>query len=513
MVRVGSAVIALFGVEVDFYSLAFPLFDSYCMALILVRYGEVAIKGPGTRSMMEGLLMHNILSGLRNIGIDARVARSQGRLFVEVPDDRVRDGIDVISRVFGVKSLSPVKAYAFKDINDIVGVAVKEWGDLVRGRRFAVRVHRVGSHGFTSLDVAKAVGAALKPFSAGVDLERPGIELFIEIRSDQAYLFTEVINGSGGLPLGSEGRLLALISGGFDSPVAAWFMMRRGSYIDALFCSLAYPIDVVSFLRVSLTLFNKWSIGYDPQLFIIDCSSLINEFRAKVNPRMWSVLFKRILYEVASRVARSIGALGLVTGESLGQVSSQTLHNLMTIEHGIDLPIYRPLIGLDKDDIVDYAKKIGTYGESMGTEEFCALFSERPRTKVSINELNNELRKLDQGLINNLLNSVVTLRASSAIKVIDELMLGVTDLEIDYVPNNAVVIDLRSRGEYELWHYPGAINVDVDKLVNTAESLGKDRTYVLYCSRGLSSRWGAIELRRLGFRAFSIDINRLRRSP
>ncbi|WP_054843500.1 tRNA uracil 4-sulfurtransferase ThiI [Vulcanisaeta souniana] len=461
------------------------------MALILVRYGEVAIKGPGTRSMMEGLLMHNVLSGLRSIGVDARIARSQGRLFVEVPDDKVKGGINVISRVFGVKSLSPVKAYVFKDINDIVGVAVNEWRDLVRGRRFAVRVHRVGSHNFTSLDVAKAVGAALKPFSAGVDLERPDIELFIEVRNDKAYLFTEVINGPGGLPLGSEGRLLALISGGFDSPVAAWFMMKRGSYVDALFCSLAYPIDVINFLRVSHELFNRWSIGYDPRLFIVDCSSLINEFRAKANPRMWSVLFKRILYEVASRVAKSIGALGLVTGESLGgQVSSQTLHNLMAIEYGIDLPIYRPLIGLDKDDIVDYAKKIGTYGESMRTEEFCALFSERPRTKVSIDELNNELRKLDQGLINNLLNSVVTLRASSAVKVIDELMLGTGDLEIDHVPDNAVIIDLRSRDEYETWHYPGALNVNIDKLVNTVESLGRNKTYVLYCSRGLSSRWG-----------------------
>ncbi len=289
-------------------------------------------------------------------------------------------------------------------------------------------------------------------------------------------------------------------------------MMRRGSYVDALFCSLAYPIDVINFLRVSHALFSRWSIGYDPRLFIIDCSPLINEFRTRVNPHMWSVLFKRVLYEVASRIAKTMGALGLVTGESLGQVSSQTLHNLMAIEHGIDMPIYRPLIGLDKDDIVDYARRIGTYEESMRTEEFCAIFSEKPRTRVTIEELNNEFNKLDQGLINNLLSSVVTLRASAASKVIDELMLGTSNVEIDHVPEDAVVIDLRSRDEYETWHYPGAINVDINKLVSTVESMGRDRVYVLYCSRGLSSRWGALELRRLGFKAFSIDISRLRRS-
>ncbi len=481
------------------------------MALILVRYGEVAIKRSGTRSLMERLLMHHILSGLRSISIDARVTRSQGRLFVEVPDDKIKDSIDVISRVFGVRSLSPVKAYEFKELNDIVNATVKEWSELIRGRRFAVRVHRVGSHNFNSMDVAKAIGAALKPFSAGVDLKSPNIELFIEIRNDKAYLFTEVINGPGGLPLGSEGKLLALISGGFDSPVAAWFMMRRGSYVDALFCSLAYPIDVINFLRVSHALFSRWSIGYDPRLFIIDCSSLISEFRAKANPHIWSVLFKRILYEIASKIAKSIGALGLVTGESLGQVSSQTLHNLMAIEHGIDLPVYRPLIGLDKDDIMNYARRIGTYEESMRTEEFCAIFSEKPRTKVTVDELNNELRKLDQGLINNLVSGAVVLRVSSAKKVINELMMSTSDVEINHVPENAVVIDLRSRSEYETWHYPGAINASVDKLVSTVESLGRDRLYVLYCSKGLSSRWGALELRRLGFKAFSIDINRLRR--
>ncbi|GAB6944270.1 tRNA uracil 4-sulfurtransferase ThiI [Vulcanisaeta sp. JCM 14467] len=482
------------------------------MALILVRYGEVAIKGAVTRSRMEGLLVHNILSGLRGVGVEGRVVRSQGRLFVEVPDDRVRDAVDVVSRVFGVKSLSPVREYQFRELGDIVNAAVKEWGDVIRGRRFAVRVHRVGSHGFTSMDVAKAVGAALKPFSAGVDLERPDVELFIEVRGDRAYLFTEVVKGPGGLPLGSEGRLLALISGGFDSPVAAWFMMRRGSYIDALFCSLAYPIDVINFLRVSRALFTRWSIGYDPRLFVIDCSPLISEFRARANPHMWSVLFKRVLYVVASRVASSIGALGIVTGESLGQVSSQTLHNLAAIEHGIDIPIYRPLIGLDKDEIVDYARRIGTYEESMRTEEFCAIFSEKPRTRVTADELNREFGKLSGDLIDKLLGSMVVLRVSSVDKVIDELMLGTGDVSIDHVPKDAVVIDLRSRGEYEAWHYPGAINVDADKLISTVESMGRDKVYVLYCSKGLSSRWGALELRRLGFKAFSIDIDKLRRS-
>jgi Thiamine biosynthesis ATP pyrophosphatase len=251
------------------------------MVVLIVRYGEITIKGLSTRSRMEKLLARNIVVGLRSMGIETRIKRGQGRLFVEIPDDKIRESIDLISRVFGVKSVSPAKVYGFGNLNDLASIAVKEWSELVRGRTFAVRVRRVGNHPFTSIDVARVVGAALKPFSAGVDLERPGVELFMEIRGNNAYLFTEIVKGPGGLPLGSEGRLLALISGGFDSPVAAWFMMKRGVYVDALFCSLAYPVDVINFLRVSNALFNKWSIGYDPRLFILDCSQLINEFRER----------------------------------------------------------------------------------------------------------------------------------------------------------------------------------------------------------------------------------------
>lgn len=479
------------------------------MVVLLIRFGEVAIKGPGARVRMERLLVHNILVGLRGFGV--RVWRSQGRLFVEVPDDRVREGVDVISRVFGVKSLSPAKAFEFKGLDDLVRVAVGEWGGLVRGRTFAVRVRRVGNHPFTSLDVARAVGAALKPFSAGVDLEKPDVELFMEVRGDRVYLFTEVVRGPGGLPLGSEGRLLALVSGGFDSPVAAWFMMRRGSYVDALHCSLAYPVDVVNFLRVSWALFSRWSIGYDARLFILNCSRLVNELRARVNPHLWGVVFKRVLYMLGAEVARSVGALGLVTGESLGQVSSQTLHNLMAIEHGVDMPIYRPLIGLDKDDIVNYARLIGTYEESMRNEEFCAIFSEKPRTEVSVEELEGEVKKLSPDLVRDILSTMVTIRVSAVPNVLGSLTQGFDDVDIDHVPSDSVVIDLRSREDYEAWHYPGAVNITLEDLPKVVESMGRDKTYVLYCSKGLSSKWGALKLRSLGVRAFSIGIDRLRR--
>jgi thiamine biosynthesis protein ThiI len=147
----------------------------------------------------------------------------------------------------------------------------------------------------------------------------------------------------------------------------------------------------------------------------------------------------------------------------------------------------------------------------MRTEEFCALFSEKPRTRVSIEELNNETNKLRPSLIDDILSTMITLRTSAIGKVLDTLMQEVNDVDISEVPRNAVIIDLRSKAEYEAWHFPGAINASPEDLPKIVEHMGRDKTYVLYCKKGLSSRWGALELRRLGVKAFSISIERLRR--
>ncbi|WP_069807672.1 tRNA uracil 4-sulfurtransferase ThiI [Vulcanisaeta thermophila] len=481
------------------------------MVVLLIGYGEVAIKGPGTRRRMENLLMRNIMEGLKKAGIEARVSRSQGRLLVEVSDDRAKDAVDLVSRVFGVKFVAPAREYVVHSINDIVNAAVREWASLVKDKVFAVRSHRVGVHGFTSMDINREVGAALRQYARGVDLERPDVELHIEVRGDRAYLFHEVVKGPGGLPLGSEGKVLALISGGLDSPVAAWFMMKRGAYVDAMFCSLAHPLDTLGFLRVAHELFSRWSIGYDASIHIINCSGLVNEIRGTVNPHLWNVVYKHILYRIAQAIAKSTNALGIVTGESLGQVSSQTLHNLMAASHGIDIPIYRPLIGLDKDEIVSYARMIGTYELSIKNEEFCAIFSEKPRTRATPEDVEAEVSKLSPGLIDEALSTMVTIKASSIPEVLKALEDS-QDVDIDVVPRDAVVIDLRSKPEYESWHYPGAINANIDNVMDLVKSMGKDRVYVLYCSRGLSSRFVASELRRMGYRAFSISIEKLRDS-
>jgi len=362
--------------------------------VVLVRYSEIAIKAAASRKKMERLLIYNLRNALERRGIDFHdISKTQGRILIRTP--QADAAAIAASRVFGVVSASPAIELDVTGLGDLVRHAAMAWSKLVNGKKFAVRVRRIGVHNFKSIDVAREVGAALFNSSNGVDLENPDIELFVEVRYDKAYLYHEVIPGPRGLPLGSqEGKVLGLVSGGIDSPAAAWLMMKRGVYVDMLFCSLI-GVDIERFIRVSKALYDNWIYGYDPVLYIVDCRKIASAIRQRVNPHVWNTVFKYVLYRIGNKVAREGGYLGMATGESMGQVSSQTLHNLYASSLGIDMPIYRPLIGLDKSEITEIARKIGTFEESIKSIEACIILSRKPRTKADPQLIADESKKVE----------------------------------------------------------------------------------------------------------------------
>ncbi|GGP21514.1 tRNA 4-thiouridine(8) synthase ThiI [Thermocladium modestius] len=363
-------------------------------SVTLVRYSEIAIKATASRKKMEQLLIHNVADALRRRGIDfADIVKTQGRILIRT--NRPSDAAVAASHVFGVVSASPGVEIGVSGLDDIVEKAVDMWGNAVKGRKFAVRVRRIGKHGFTSMDVARTVGSALLGGSGGVDLENPDLELFIEVRYDKAYLYHEVMQGPGGLPLGSqEGKVLGLVSGGIDSPAAAWMMMKRGVYVDMMFCSLI-GVDVGRFMKVVKALYDNWIYGYDPLIYVVDCRGLASAIQRNVNPHVWNTVFKYVLYRMGMRIAKDGGYLGMATGESMGQVSSQTLHNLYASSLGIDMPIYRPLVGFDKSEITMLARRAGTYEESIKSIEACVILSRKPRTKAPPQLIASEASKVD----------------------------------------------------------------------------------------------------------------------
>ncbi|WP_291767659.1 tRNA uracil 4-sulfurtransferase ThiI [Caldivirga sp. UBA161] len=393
--------------------------------IVLVRYGEIGVKSNRVRARLENLLIRNIQESLSRGGVlNYSISKARGRILVTVPKEDLIKAALMAARIFGVVSTSPAYSLNFSNINEIVIAAYELWRSRVNGRKFAVRVSRTGNHPFTSIDVAKRVGAVLYPFSNGVDLDNPEVELYVEIRDDYAFLFDEVIDGPGGLPLGSQGgKVLALVSGGFDSPVAYWLMSRRGALVDALFCSLAPPVDVMGFIRVIRHLYEHWVFGYDPVIMITDCTQLVEAMRSSVNSHLMNTVFKKFLYKLAESIAVEDNYMGIVTGESLGQVSSQTLSNLYSASIGISVPIFRPLIGMDKDDIIKLAKRIGTYEESAKMIEPCSVFSRKPRTRSTPSRLDEELSKVIN-LLSTIKASIIKVRASELSNINEQSLLS-----------------------------------------------------------------------------------------
>lgn len=466
--------------------------------LILIRLsGEISTKARQTRARFTERLAHNIADALA--GSSFELKRDWDRLYVETPSP---DAAETLARVFGVQSLSVVERRPGTHLEEIVQVGEELFRSRVQGKRLAVRVRRAGHRvqvSFGSQEVARALGAALLPYALKVDLDNPEVTVHVEVRDGQAYFFTDQIPGPGGLPLGIEGRAVALISGGFDSAVAAWLLLKRGVALDYVFCNLGGRAHQQGVLRVLKVLADRWSYGDQPRLHAIDFQQLVSEMQAKTQARYWQVLLKRFMYRAAERVAHEVEGLGIVTGEAIGQVSSQTLQNLYVISQATKLPLLRPLLGFNKEEIIAQTRQIGTYEISSAVAEYCAIVPRHPATRASLERVLSEEEKLDLAI----LEQAMAERRVFSLRDLDPEELASPEMDIAEIPEGAVVIDLRSPAAYRTWHYPGAIYMDFVKALRDYATLDRAGTYVLYCELGLKSAHLAERMRQAGFHAFN----------
>ncbi len=348
------------------------------MTIWLVRYGEIALKSPGVRDAWERQLVKNIQE-MQPGG--CKVTRDRGRVWLTGMVDPVRLG-----NVFGIVSFSPCRTCVLEDVS---GELVRYIGDLVHGTgSFALRVRRTGNHPLSSQEYARVLGEAVKVAfpSLSVDLTNPGLTVHIEIRNNRCYLYHEVFPGPGGLPLGVEGTLVALLSGGIDSAVAIWMMMKRGCRIVPIFVDMPPFLGDSARKRVQavMDVLSEYQPGIVLQTIEDTYVARAREsLRASGDEKYVCLLCKRRMYRIAEEVAREMQAGGIVTGESMGQVASQTLDNLMVLNRVSGIPIYRPLIGFDKSEIVNQARKIGTYEASiMPVSSCCCAVPTRPATSA-----------------------------------------------------------------------------------------------------------------------------------
>lgn len=351
--------------------------------VILIRYGELALKGKN-RDMFEETLVRSVKSVLRSF-YKVKVRRNYGRMYVELRGEDAYEVMERLKRVFGISSISPT-IHVEPDIETIKVRALELIQQMnPQPRTFRVVTRRADKrYPIPSMEVNRMVGThILRALPAiKVDVHEPEAIVNVEIRAEGTYISCETIPGPGGLPVGVSGKVLLLLSGGIDSPVAGWKMMKRGVTLEAIhFHSYPYTsersLQKVRDLAQKLT---KW--GGTVRLHVVPFTEIQTAIREKCPEDYLITIMRRFMMRISERVAANTKALALATGESLGQVASQTLESMDAINKVISIPILRPLIGMDKTEITDISRKIDTYELSiLPYEDCCTIFT--PKNPVT----------------------------------------------------------------------------------------------------------------------------------
>lgn len=340
---------------------------------VLVRHGEIGTKSEQVSRKMEGQLRDNVAAILADRGFDDPVDRERTRLYVRTAPDRIEAVTDAVTDTFGVVSASP--ALATEPTLDAIGEALADTArEHYDGGTFAIRARRAGqtdAHPFSSADIEEAGGAAVwrAAEEAGidptVDLEEPDLTFFVECRAEHAFVFVEKREGPGGLPLGTQRPVVALVSGGFDSPVAAWEMMRRGCPVVPVYVDLGEygGQDHRARARAAVDALARYAPNAGMSLRVVPGGEGVDRIVEETEKHRMLVL-RRYMLRVAAAIAEAETAVGIVTGEAVGQKSSQTSANLRVTSAVTDFPVHRPLLTADKSTITQRARAIGTYDDA-----------------------------------------------------------------------------------------------------------------------------------------------------
>ncbi len=480
------------------------------MKLIVKLHPEISIKSKSVRKRFTKLLESNIRIVLRRTLESVAVSNQWDKIVVTVEGataEQQQTIIEQLQRTPGIIQFNLVQETTFTDVDDIYQQVFAIYQHQLDNKTFCVRVKRNGTHDFTSSDVAQYVGGGLNQniATAKVKLKNPQTTVKLEIKDDRLFIIKTNYRGIGGFPLPTQEDVLSLVSGGFDSGVASYMMVRKGARTHYLFFNLGGAAHEIGVKQVSYYLWKRYSSTHKVKFITVDFEPVVAEILENIENSQMGVVLKRMMMRAASQVADKLGIQALVTGESLGQVSSQTLANLNVIDRVTPNLILRPLIQHDKQEIIDIARVIGTEDFAKIMPEYCGVISKKPTVKAKIEKIEAEEANFDFEV----LNRVVTDATIMDIRKIEEQgQAEVAEIEaVDDIAQGEVVLDIRSPDEQEdnpLELGGDSANVQVVhlpfyRLASQFDALDQSKNYLLYCDRGVMSRLQALLLHESGY--------------
>lgn len=368
----------------------------------LIKYAEIGVKGRN-RYLFEDALVEQIRFALGKIDGEFEVRKTQGRIYVDaVSEFDFDETVEALKTVFGISGICPVvyvEDEGFEKLSETIVGYVKEVYPE-QNQTFKVCARRARkNYPLTSMEInCELGGVILDNFpDMKVDVHHPDFELNVEIR-EKIYIYSEIIPGPGGMPIGTGGKAMLLLSGGIDSPVAGYMISKRGVKLEATYFH-APPYTSERAKQKVVDLARYVSVYAGPmKLHVINFTDIQLAIYEKCPHDELTIIMRRYMMRIAEQIARETGCLGLVTGESIGQVASQTMQSLVSTNEVCELPVYRPLIAFDKQDIVDISEKINTYETSIQPyEDCCTIFvAKHPVTKPNVNVIRTHEHNLDE---------------------------------------------------------------------------------------------------------------------
>jgi thiamine biosynthesis protein ThiI len=418
----------------------------------------------------------------------------------QILNDDVYNALECIP---GIAHVNRVKEFTLGDFDDIVEKALSVWREELAGKTFVVRVKRTGDHDFSSVDVERYVGGGIKKLSEakGVDLHDPDIVIRLEIKQNRLFVIDKRVEGLGGFPLGSADSTLTLVSGGFDSTVATYQVIRRGIKTHFLFFNLGGAAHENGVKEVIYFLWKKYGSSHKVQFVSVPFEAVVEEILSRVEDRYMGVVLKRMMMRAANQVCERIGLDSFVTGEALSQVSSQTMMNLRLIDDTADRMVIRPLAVTDKHDIISLARQIGAASFVERIPEYCGVISRKPnaackREDVERVEADFDLHVLEQALIDAKVEPIDKMQWQPTLDMEQSLNQRINK-------DQAVIIDVRHPQETELKPLEvtehDIIELPFYSLNRKFAQLDQSKEYLLYCDKGVMSKMHALHLADAGF--------------
>jgi thiamine biosynthesis protein ThiI len=476
------------------------------LQFIIKLHPEIIIKSRKVRKRFTFLLEGNIRRVFERNKLSVEVVPSWDKLTLLVGPkslDKQDEIIDLLQRIPGIDQVLLVQESTFTDLDDICTQVKQVWQALLLDKSFVVRVKRRGKHPFSSMDIERYVGGYLNQNcdTNGVNLNSPDLTIEFEVNDNTLFQSHRRIKCLGGMPLPSQEEILSLVSGGYDSGVATYQMIRRGARTHFCFFNMGGREHEIGVRQVSYYLWKRYSESHRVKFVAVDFEPVVADILENVNNSQMGVVLKRMMLRAASKVADKLAINALVTGESLGQVSSQTLSNLSVIDKATDKLILRPLICMDKNEIIAHAKHIGTEDFAKIMPEYCGVISRKPTVKAQIEKIEFEESKLDFEIIDRVVDEARMRDILSIAEEAEQETQYVTSVEV--LPPDCVVLDIRSSEEQEeapLFLTDVTVkHIPFFKLASEFPLLAQDKTYFLYCDRGVMSQLQALLLHEHGY--------------